>query len=104
VSRFVLAFGRGPHSRPATTLLPYRTVSGAVLLGARSTNPRSYEFSWARYDGPWQSFATLHIDDQLGADTGISFDPVINQIPGLAQYPAVVRLRERAYAHARRAR
>ncbi|MCW2848169.1 MAG: putative phosphodiesterase [Marmoricola sp.] len=104
VGRFVLTLGRGPGSRPLTTLLPYVTSSGALVLGARASGSESYELFWATYDGPWQSFATLEITHQVTADPEISFDPVVNQIPGLAQYPTVVRLRERAYRLARRTR
>ena len=36
LGRFVLTFGGGPESRPMTTLLPYRTAEGPVLLGVRA--------------------------------------------------------------------
>jgi hypothetical protein len=104
VGRFVLTFGRGPGSRPLTTLLPYRTASGAVVLGARASGTDSYELFWAAYDGDWRSFAQLELTDRAAADVEISFDPVVNQIPGLAQYPTVVRLREPAYKRARQTR
>ncbi|MCW2762113.1 MAG: putative phosphodiesterase [Marmoricola sp.] len=103
LSRFVLTLGRQPDSRPLTTLLPYRTEAGAVLLGAKAVGPRSYELSWAPYDGGWVAFATLELTDRP-TDEDISFDPVLNQVPGLSQYPTVVRLRERAYLRARGSR
>ena len=104
LSRFALTFGRQPGSRPLTTLLPYRTDAGGVLLGARATGPGRYELFWAPYDGDWVAFATLVITEQKAADQGVSFDAVLNQIPGLSQYPTVVRLREPAYSRARGSR
>ena len=108
VSRFVLTFGRRPESRPLTSLLPYRTPAGAVVLGARAigpeTGPEGFELSWAPYDGDWHPFATLELTGEPAADQEISFDPVLNQVDGLAQYPVVVRLREPSYRRARNSR
>ena len=104
VGRFVLTFGRRPETRPLTTLLPYRTDRGAVVLGAKAVGLGSYELSWAPYAGEWRAFASLELSDELAADQQISFDPVLNQVPGLEQYPAVVRLREPSYLLARKSR
>lgn len=104
LSRFALTFGRQPESRPLTSLLPYRTDIGAVVLGARATAPGSYQLSWAPYDGDWVPFADLELTGELAHDQSIAFDPVLNQVPGLAQYPFVVRLREPSYLWARRSR
>jgi hypothetical protein len=104
LGRFVLAFGRRPETRPLTTLLPYRTAAGALVLGARAGGPGSYELSWAPYDGTWHRFATLEVSDRHAEDQDISFDPVLNQVTGLTQYPAVVRLREPSYLLARSSR
>jgi hypothetical protein len=102
--RHVLTAGRRPGSRPLTTLLPYRTSRGAVLLGARESTPRTFELSWSRAGGSWHHFAELRLEDASHPDQPISFDPVRNQLPGLEQYPWVVRLREPAYLKARRSR
>jgi hypothetical protein len=104
LGRYVLTFGMRPEARPLTSLLPYRTDVGAVVLGARAGESGTYELSWARYDGDWHPFATLALSDQPAAEQAISFDPVLHQIPGLAQYPTVVRLREPSYLLARRSR
>ncbi len=104
LGRFVLTFGRRPGSRPLTSLLPYRTSAGPVLLGARAVGSGSYELSWAPYDGDWLVFATLTITDQPAETQDLSFDPVLNQLPGLSQYPTVERLREPAYGRARTSR
>jgi hypothetical protein len=102
LGRFVLVPSRAAGSRPLTSLLPYRTAAGAVVLGARATDAGTYELSWAPYAGDWQAFATLH----LGArrDLDVAFDPVRRQLPGLEQYSVVTRLREPAYRGARRSR
>ena len=102
LGRFVLVPSRDAGSRPMTSLLPYRTAVGAVVLGARGTGVGTYELSWAPYAGDWQTFATL----QLGAehDQVVEFDPVRHQVPGLEQYSVVTRLREPAYLGARRSR
>jgi hypothetical protein len=104
LGRFLLTFGRRPETRPLTTLLPYRTAVGAVVLGARSDGPGRYELSWAPYAGRWRRFATLELADEPPADQEISFDPVLNQVAGLQQYPAVVRLRAPSYLIARTSR
>lgn len=103
LTRFALTASRHPRARPMTTLLPYRAPSGPVLLRADSAGPASYELSWARPSGRWHPFATLRLDEHRG-DPTISFDPVLHRLPGLEQYPAVLRLREPAYRRARRSR
>jgi hypothetical protein len=104
VSRFVLTASRDPQGRPMTTLLPYRTEAGAVLLGARSVGAETYELAWAHRAGDWQPFAVLRVSTERAADQSISFDPVRHPVDGLDQYPSVVRLREPSYARARRSR
>jgi hypothetical protein len=104
LGRFVLTFGGGPESRPLTTLLPYRSGEGPVLLGVRATDPQVYEMSWCRPLGQWHPFAALRLSDDDAPDQAISFDPVRNQLPGLAQYAWVRLLREPSYRSARRSR
>jgi hypothetical protein len=103
LGRFVLTASRHPRARPLTTLLPYDTDTGALLLAATGTGTGSYDLSWARPAGEWQRFAVLRLS--VGsADQEISFDPVQHQIEGLRQYPSVRRLRAPAYLRARRSR
>ncbi len=104
LGRFLLTAGRHPESWPLTSLLPYRTAVGPVVLGARATGHASYQLSWAPYDGEWRAFAALELSGEVAEDQEISFDAVLHQLPGLAQYPVVVRLREPAYLRARRSR
>lgn len=103
LSRFVLTASWRPGGRPLTTLLPYRTSTGPVLLGARALDGSTYELSWARPSGDWRLLGELHLADDPG-DEDVSFDPVRNRVPGLEQYPTVVRLREPAYLRARKSR
>jgi hypothetical protein len=104
ITRFVLTPSLR-FARPLTTLLPYRTSIGPVLLGARRTDDNTFELSCATPSGPWRSFAGLALfPDGEEQDQEISFDPVLHQIPGLEPYDWVRRLREPGYARARRAR
>lgn len=101
LSRFVLTMSRSPYGRPMTTLLPYRTDAGPVLLGARSTGHDTLQLACSVGDGPWRRFADLRLSQQDAGDQSISFDPVENRLPGLDQYGWVERLREPAYDEAR---
>ena len=104
LTRFVLTASRTTYGRPMTTLFPYRTDAGPVLLGARSDHPGVVQLACAIGGGPWRTFAELRISRDEAPDPTISFDPVVNPIHGLEQYPAVMRLREPAYRSARRSR
>jgi hypothetical protein len=104
ITRFVLTASRRPRSRPLTTLLPYDTDAGPVLLAAEGVEPGSYDLSWSRPSGEWHLFGVLLLSTTPGDDPEISFDPVQRQIPGLRQYPSVRRLRAPAYLRARRSR
>ena len=83
-----------------TTLLPYRTAVGPVVIGARHVGT-SYQLSWARVAGPWTELGELIPDITEAADATVSFDPIRHSPPGLTHYGWVVRLRERSYATAR---
>lgn len=98
-TRFVLTVG---SARAMTTLLPYRSPTGPVVLAAV---PRTdhLDMLWARPRGRWQRFGTLEIVDVDG-DPTMSFDPVLHPVPGLEVYDWVHRLREPAYRAARRSR
>lgn len=103
VSRFLLLPSWGARTQPMTTLLPYRTETGPIVLAAEAVGAEVFELSWARPAGDWHPFACLRLSTRrLALD--VSFDPVLHQLPGLEQYPAVRRLREPAYATARHSR
>lgn len=103
LTRFLLTASWQPGGRPLTTLLPYRTPTGPILLGAQALDGSTYELSWARPSGDWHALGELRLAGDPG-DEDVSFDPVRNRVPGLEQYPAVVRLREPAYLRARKSR
>ena len=86
---------------PMTTLLPYRSPQGPVVIGARPIDERGYELCWAPVGKAWHPLGELTLDDPLPAGDEVSFDPVLNTLPGLQQYTWVERLRERSYARAR---
>lgn len=106
LTRFTLTAGLSPYGRPLTTLLPYRTPAGPVVLSATFRDERSVSLAWAVGTGPWHRFAELRLDDApaSGADAAVSFDPVRNVVPGLDVYPWVRRLREPSYSTARASR
>ncbi|HEU5037033.1 MAG TPA: hypothetical protein VFT70_08505 [Nocardioides sp.] len=103
LSRFVLVPSRGPRTQPMTTLLPYRSAGGPLVLSADPVGAEAFELSWARPAGDWQVFGCLRLSTRSLAEE-ISFDPIVHQIDGLEQYPSVRRLREPAYATARHSR
>jgi hypothetical protein len=102
ISRFVLTPSRHPR-RSLTTLLPYDTDAGALVLAAVAVGTDSYSLSWARPLGDWHQLGVLLLSSVM-EDSGIFFDRVRHQIKGLRQYPSVRRLREPFYLHARRSR
>lgn len=104
VTRFVLSASRSPRHRPMTTLLPYRTGRGPLLLGARAIGEDCFELAVATPEGEWTRFADLRLSALPAADQDVSFDPVAHRIPGLEQYDAVERLREPSYQTARASR
>ncbi len=104
LSRFVLTVGRTPYSRPLTTLLPYRTPAGPRLIRAVACDAQSYRLAVAAPGGAWLELGLLELAATSGPDPTLSFDPVRHPIPGLETYEWVRRLREPAYATARRSR
>ena len=106
LTRYTLTASRSPYGRPLTTLLPYRAPVGPVLLGATWRSENQIDLAWALRSGAWVQFAELrlHGDPIDGPDAEISFDPLRHELPGLANYEAVRRLREPAYLTARLSR
>lgn len=104
LTRFVLTFSKTMYGRPLTTLLPYDTTAGPVLLGARASGGHTVELVCSVGDGEWRHFADLRLSETDAADQDVSFDPVRNQLPGLEQYGWVTRLRAPAYEEARESR
>ncbi len=106
LTRYVLTPARSPYGRPMTTLLPYRTPAGPLVLSAVFLDERTLGLARSLRSGAWHPFAELelHEDPVDEADPPLSFDPVRNTLPGLETYDWVRRLREPAYRTARRSR
>jgi len=106
LTRFTLTPARSPYTRPMTTLLPYRTPAGPLLLSAVLDDERTVSLAWAVGSGAWHPFAELVLREAPvdHPDLRLSFDPVTNPLPGLETYDWVRRLREPSYANARRSR
>lgn len=102
LTRYLLIPRRSATSHTLTTLLPYRSPRGPMLLAARPESEHRFELLRASAIGGWTSFGSIDLGEPLGDDTRISFDPVLNVLPGLEQYDWVKRLREPAYWSARR--
>lgn len=106
-TRFLLRPTRRYDTAVYSTLLPYRTPAGPLLLAAfpRPGLDHSYDLAWSGLTGPWQRFATLVVPaTATEEDALVSFDPVLNVVPGLEPYAWTARLREFSYAASRRAR
>lgn len=108
LGRFLLRPARSAQRATYSSLFPYRTAAGPLLVAAFANSDQSghFELAWARLTGPWIMFATLQLLDapENAPDAALSFDPVLNVIPGLAPYKWSRQLREFSYAAARRSR
>jgi len=101
VTRYLLTPARRVTGRALTTLLPYRSPRGPLLLAAVPESEHAFELRWAGPAGPWHPFGRLDLGAPFGDDLHVSFDPVVNVVPGLSQYSWVRTLREPAYWTAR---
>jgi hypothetical protein len=106
LTRYTLTVARSPYGRPMTTLLPYRTPAGPLLLCAVLDAEGTIGLSWAVGTGAWHRFADIRLEQEAVAepDPQLSFDPLRHELPGLENYGWVRRLREPAYRTARRSR
>lgn len=102
ISRFVLRPALSPQGPAYTTLLPYRSPRGPLLLSARATGETSYALSWATAQGSWRAFAQVRLEQET--DRRISFEPIRFPPPGLDSYRWAARLREPAYRTAQQGR
>jgi hypothetical protein len=105
VSRFLLV-PRRSRAAGFGTLLPYRTGRGrTVLLAAWPADDTGDRLilGVSGLSGDWHEFGQLVISDE-SLDTDVSFDPVLNSLPGLDFPDWVTRLREGAYSASRHTR
>lgn len=101
VTRFVLVPRMRYEDGVLTTLLPMASRSGPVLFAARPHGDDRFELAWARPSGAWTALGNLVLGAPLG-DPELRFDPITEPVAGLSNYAWVTRLREPAYAWARR--
>src|SRR3954454_3163690 len=111
VGRFLLVprWAAAVSTTTYSTLQPYRTPTGPVVLAARPTSEGDdvvVRLAVARPAGRWHDFGHVVVsgDAEHGSDRPISFDPFLNAIPGLDNYAWARRIREGAYAAVRRTR
>ncbi len=97
----------GQMLRGAMTLIAARPAAKplrprGVVVSGRDT----VDLAWAVGTGGWHRFGELlrHHSTDAAQDPLVSFDPVRNTLPGLETPDWVGRLREPAYAGARRSR
>jgi hypothetical protein len=126
LGRHALALRRTPRP-PFTTVMPYRTASGrSVMLAALGpaaalpsdrgalavaleAEPLHLPLAAAVGSGGWQPYGVVVLggpavgsgDGLVAGDADISFDPMINPLPGLSLPEPVATIRSRAYAGAR---
>ncbi|AEE45358.1 hypothetical protein [Cellulomonas fimi] len=107
VSRFVLALRRDVTSGPLTTLMPFRTPAGPVVLGAvvtrRVDGGLDVELRSAHARGRWHRWGAVQLDPPHGpsVDSDVRVDPVVHCPDGLATYPWAAAVRRPAYRAAR---
>jgi hypothetical protein len=89
-------------------LIPYQAPTGPLLLAALPTDDdgSQFELVCARLRGAWSPFGRLAVlpASDCGQDAPVSFDPVLNAVPGLDNYTWAAQLRRFGYAASRRAR
>jgi hypothetical protein len=108
VTRFVLVPRHDPARVGYTCLFPYAAPKGPVVLAATPVTPSArqlvFQLLAASPGGRWQPFGRLELVARTDPepDLPVRFDPVLHPLPGLDYYPALRRLREPAYAAARR--
>lgn len=103
-SRYVLRPSLREQDGFLSTLAPFRSPTGPVLLGARPHDETVWRLSWARPRSRWTAFADLHLEPDPGRDLSMSFDATVRGPSGLDVYDLHRRLRAPAYRAARRAR
>lgn len=123
LGRFILRLRRDAAAAVFSSMMPYKSDDGPVLIAARTirspdrlpVEPSAFRSllgsgSWilelhhASPLGPWTRFGTLTLSpaDSLGQDTAERYDPVLNPLPTAGTYGWTRRLREPSYALARR--
>jgi len=104
LTRYALVPHRSPRTGTFTCLVPYRTATGPVHVGARAVGADRFELLWARPSGGWHRFGEIVLTTEPGTDVDLSFDAILRTFEGLDNYEWYRRLRAPSYAAARRLR
>jgi hypothetical protein len=105
LTRYLLAPTLRERGSFLCTLLPYRSPSGPLHLGARAVDADTWHLVWAHpRSASWTPYAVLALSAEPGRDLAMSFDAVAAGPPGLGVYGWHQRLRGPSYAAARRLR
>jgi hypothetical protein len=110
LTRFLLSFRRAPWSGSFSSVMPFRTPDGPVVLAARPAHPTRARRAGdvdvvllsAGPTGPWHRWGrlTASVEDP----TDVRFDPVLHSPAGLGTYRWAAVLRRPAYRAARAGR
>lgn len=103
LTRFLLTAAWKADQQPYTTLLPYRTPQGPVVLGLRPDGDGVFHLERAFGTGAWTPFGRLVLDGPY-AGPALSFDPIAAPVPGLPPYAWVAALRRPSYRTAQKGR
>jgi hypothetical protein len=104
-SRHVLVPGRDPLRVAYSSLVPFSTSHGLLMVGATPMGDSEFGLCVATPLGRWRRFGVLTLPAEInGEDRDVDFDPVLNAVPGLDMLPGLDRLRRAAYAASRRGR
>lgn len=90
-------------TRRMSTLLPYRSERGLVLLGLRRRSESSFELREWPVPGAPRTVGWLEVGEPTG-DDGAPYDPYVHQHPALRPVAFLSRVREAAYDGSRRGR
>jgi hypothetical protein len=104
--RYVLVPRVDPRQATYTSIVPFHTSTGRVMIGAVPA-PSGFSLRVAGVVGGWREFAVLTLDDAPGAapdDAALDADPMRHPIEGLVMPGWLARTREPAYDASRRGR
>ena len=107
LGRYVLLPARRHGLRAYTSLFPYRTLDGPCCWQPFRPPTVRDSTSWPiQPTGQWLPFGALEVTQRRyrSDDLDLSFDPVLNVVPGLETYHWAAQLRRFSYAASRRAR
>jgi hypothetical protein len=102
-TRYSMVPTRSTYGRPLTSLVPYRTVAGAVQLGLREVAPDVLALSCSVGGAPWRRVGDLALSGtRPGAE--VDFDPTLHPVEGLEHYAVSELLQARSHRAARASR